>query len=166
MRQRLLWGSAAPAVIVSCSLAGAASCARATDPDVQPAVAFLASAVHRHRLLAIGEHYGSTETKDLLAALLRHQSIPGTISDIVVEFGKARYQDVMDAYVAGETVALNDLRGAWEHTSQLTGVWLSPIYLEKGQQWLAEQRKREPWLERIAPLERIVGKRLELGVSN
>jgi len=38
-------------------------------------------------------------------------------------------------------------------------------YLEKAQQWLAEQRKREPWLERIAPLERVVAKRLELGVS-
>ena len=125
---RVLQSSAAAAVMVSCSLAGLASCARRQGPDIQPAVAFLASAVQRHSLVALGEHHGSTETRDFLAALLRHPSVPGTVNDIVVEFGNARYQAAMDTYIAGERMTLNDVRGAWENTTQVTGVWLSPIY--------------------------------------
>ena len=125
---RVLQSSAASVVIVSCSLAGLASSSRTQGPDIQPAVAFLASALQRHPLVAIGEHHGATETKDLLAALLRHPGVAGTVNDIVVEFGNARYQAAMDAYIAGERVTLNDVRGAWENTTQVTGVWLSPIY--------------------------------------
>lgn len=33
-------------------------------------------------------------------------------------------------------------------------------YLEKAQRWLSEQRKREPWLERIEPLQKLVAKRI------
>jgi hypothetical protein len=39
-------------------------------------------------------------------------------------------------------------------------------YLERAQRWLAEQRKREPWLERIQPLERIVAKRIHLNMPS
>jgi outer membrane protein OmpA-like peptidoglycan-associated protein len=125
---RLLQSSAAAVVIVSCGLAGLAGPARRQGPDIQPAVAFLAAAVQRHSLVAIGEHHGATETRALLAALLRHPGVPGTVNDIVVEFGNARYQAAMDAYIAGERMPLNDVRGAWENTTQVTGVWLSPIY--------------------------------------
>jgi outer membrane protein OmpA-like peptidoglycan-associated protein len=124
----VLRNSAAAVVIVSGSLAGLAGCAGKRGPDIQPAVAFLASAVQRHSLVAIGEHHGSTETRDLLAALLRHPNVPGTVNDIVVEFGNARYQGAMDAYIAGDRLTLDDVRGAWENTTQVTGVWLSPIY--------------------------------------
>ena len=110
---RVLQSSAASVVIVSCSLAGLASSSRTQGPDMQPAVAFLASALQRHTLVAIGEHHGATETKDLLAALLRHPGVAGTVNDFVVEFGNARYQAAMDAYIAGERVTLNDVRGAW-----------------------------------------------------
>jgi outer membrane protein OmpA-like peptidoglycan-associated protein len=125
----------ATVVLASCSLAGVAGCATRQAPpqgpdDVQPAVAFLASAVQHHALLALGEHHGSTETKDFLAALLRHPSVPGTVNDIVVEFGNARYQAAMDAYIAGEPMTLDEVRGAWEQTTQVTGVWLSPIYAD------------------------------------
>ena len=61
---RVLQRSAAAVVVVSCSFAGLASCARRQGPDIQPAVAFLASAVQRHSLVALGEHHGSTETKE------------------------------------------------------------------------------------------------------
>jgi outer membrane protein OmpA-like peptidoglycan-associated protein len=125
---RVLQRSAAAVVIVSYSLGGLACAGRRQGPDIQPAVAFLASAVQRHSLVAIGEHHGATETRDFLAALLRHPGVPGTVDDIVVEFGNARYQAAMDAYIAGERITLNDVRGAWENTTQVTGVWLSPIY--------------------------------------
>jgi outer membrane protein OmpA-like peptidoglycan-associated protein len=125
---RMLRSSAAAIAVVSCSLAGLASCAPKPGPKVQPAVAFLASAVQRHALVAIAEHHGATETMDFLAALLRHPGVPGTVNDIVVEFGNARYQAAMDAFIAGKDVRLDDVSGAWENTTQVTGVWSSPIY--------------------------------------
>jgi outer membrane protein OmpA-like peptidoglycan-associated protein len=34
----------------------------------------------------------------------------------------------MDRYIAGENVGDSDLRQAWENTTQISGVWSSPIY--------------------------------------
>jgi outer membrane protein OmpA-like peptidoglycan-associated protein len=60
--------------------------------------------------------------------VIRHPGFPGNVTDIVVEFGNARYQSLMDRYIAGENVRDSDLRQAWENTTETSGVWSSPIY--------------------------------------
>ena len=63
-----------------------------------------------------------------MAAVLRHPDVPGVVNDIVVEFGNARYQAVVDEYIAGGDVPARTLAAAWSETTQVSGVWLSPIY--------------------------------------
>jgi outer membrane protein OmpA-like peptidoglycan-associated protein len=95
---------------------------------IRPAVPFVAAAARTHRLIAVGEYHGSPETMAFMAALIRHPDVAGNVNDIVVEFGNARYQDVVDAYIAGQEVSADALAKAWSETTQVTGVWLSPIY--------------------------------------
>ncbi len=69
------------------------------------------------------------------------------VNDVVVEFGNARYQGVVDRYIAGEAVDREALRGAWEDTTQISGIWSLPMYEEM----LADVRD----LNRTLPSERM-----------
>ena len=51
------------------------------------------------------------------------------VNDIVVEFGNARYQEVIDRYIAGENVPFEQVRGAWRDTVGALGP-VSPVYGE------------------------------------
>ena len=72
--------------------------------------------------------HGAGGTREFLTSLVRHPRFAGTVTDIVVEFGNARYQDVADRYVAGEPVARDQLEQIWENTTVATGVWTAPMY--------------------------------------
>ena len=61
--------------------------------------------------------------------LIRHPTFARIVHDIVVEFGSARYQDVMDHYIGGEDVPVSNLRHAWQDTTQ-HAVWDVPIFEE------------------------------------
>jgi outer membrane protein OmpA-like peptidoglycan-associated protein len=98
------------------------------EPSPQPAIEYLLSAFDRYPLVALSEMHGSLETKDFVVALIRHPGFSGKVADIVVEFGNARYQRAMDRYIAGEDVTREELKEVWENTTQISGVWSSPIY--------------------------------------
>jgi outer membrane protein OmpA-like peptidoglycan-associated protein len=54
----------------------------------------------------------------------------GRVTDVVVEFGNRRYQSLLDRYMSGEDVPVREIRQVWENTTQISGVWSSPIYEE------------------------------------
>ena len=53
-----------------------------------------------------------------LLSLIRDPRFVGTVDDIVVEFGNARYQDVADRFVRGEDVPHESLRLVWRNHTQ------------------------------------------------
>src|SRR3712207_8541108 len=53
------------------------------------------------------------EIHDFVWSVLRHPSFPEKVDALVVEFGNARYQDVIDRYVAGEDVPRAELVRVW-----------------------------------------------------
>ena len=61
-------------------------------------------------------------------ALVRDPRFAARVQDIVVEFGNARFQPLMDRYIAGGDVAEANLRHVWQDTTQFSGVWDRPIY--------------------------------------
>jgi outer membrane protein OmpA-like peptidoglycan-associated protein len=124
-----------PGLVVGLSVVGLQACASAhVTPDVrdfrpQPAAQLLVSSFERFPLVAFSEPgHGAAGTKEFLSALVRQPAFAGTVNDIVVEFGNARYQDVVDRYTAGERVARDELKLAWENTTVATGVWTAPMY--------------------------------------
>jgi outer membrane protein OmpA-like peptidoglycan-associated protein len=118
------------------AIAGLQACSRPTarpthfgDIPSVPAAGYLLDAFDRFPLVAFSEpRHGAGGTREFLTSLLRHPRFPGTVNDIVVEFGNARYQDIADRYIAGEWVSRTELKQIWENTTIVTGVWTAPMY--------------------------------------
>lgn len=118
------------------SIVGIQACSRSTatsthlgELSAAPAAEYLAAAFDRFPLVAFSEpRHGAGGTREFLTSLVRHPRFVGTVNDLVVEFGNARYQDIADRYVAGEPVPRDQLRQIWENTTVVTGVWTAPIY--------------------------------------
>ena len=98
------------------------------EPE-EPLRAILA-AFDSHDIVALDEgRHGNEQGHELRLKLIRHPLFARRVNDIVVEFGSARYQELMDRYIRGEDVAAGELRRAWQDTTQ-HAVWDVPIYEE------------------------------------
>jgi len=103
---------------------------RAQTP-VEP-IAAIADAFRSHAIVAVGnvEFRGDEQCQAFLRALVRDPRIAAVANDIVVEFGSARHQDVIDRFVRGEEVPPEALRRVWQDTTQVEYEWDRPIYEE------------------------------------
>ena len=82
--------------------------------------------------MALGneEFRGNEQCHAFRLSLIRDPRFTGAVNDIVVEFGNARYQDLMDRFVEGEEVPYESLRQVWLNTTQPVQEWAFPIYEE------------------------------------
>jgi outer membrane protein OmpA-like peptidoglycan-associated protein len=131
MTRLLLWlvvGAALPLVFLqACRSDSPKTPLDALSPV--PAAKYITDAFDKYPLVAFSEpRHGAGGTKEFLASLIRQPGFVGRVNDIVVEFGNARYQAVVDRYISGEPVARDQLKQAWENTTIVTGVWLAPMY--------------------------------------
>lgn len=96
----------------------------------QTAVDLVVRAFEKYPLVALSEGagHGQPDTRAFFAALILDERFSRRVRNIVVEFGNARYQSVMDRYVSGQPVSPEELRHVWEDTTQVTGVWSLPMY--------------------------------------
>ena len=128
---------AAFASAIGCAWALPASQVPAADANAavtgaQPvdAVEGLVAAFETHQVVAFGEHHQSEQAHALLRRLVRDPRFARQVDDVVVEFGNARYQSLMDAFVAGVEVPAVQLRKVWQDTTLPHGVWDVPVYEE------------------------------------
>jgi hypothetical protein len=88
-------------------------------------------AFRTHQIVALGEGaHGNVPGPVFRLALLRDPRFAATVDDIVVEFGSARHQSVMNRFTRGDSVSLEELRHVWEDTTAPTPAWDRPIYEE------------------------------------
>jgi hypothetical protein len=71
----------------------------------------------------------SRQEYDLLGKLVAAPGFADKVNDIVVEFGNASYQDLVDRYIAGENVPFDQVQHAWRDTVGALGP-VSPVYGE------------------------------------
>jgi hypothetical protein len=113
-------------------LANNAIAQQATAPQElrqQNAVHGLLDAFNKHQIVALGEAHGLQEEADFIISLIQHPALPNIVNDIVIEWGNARYQALLDRYIAGQDVPLEDVRKVWRDTTQsLFLTWDAPIY--------------------------------------
>jgi hypothetical protein len=84
-----------------------------------------------HEVVALSEgNHGNEQGHAFRLALIRDPRFAAAVNDIVVEFGNAHYQAVVDRFVQGEPVAYEELRKVWQDTTQRGTVWDRPIYEE------------------------------------
>ena len=105
-------------MILICSLA------RAQDP-----VQGIVKLFETYRIVMFGEIHECRQEYDLLRKLVNAPGFSERVNDIVVEFGNARYQDVVDRYISGENVPIEEVQGAWRDTVGSVGP-ASPVYGE------------------------------------
>jgi len=96
---------------------------------VEPISAIL-DAFRTHQLVAIGDPHGNEQAQAFRLSLVREPRLALAINDIVVEFGNARYQDLMDRFMRGEAVSEDALRDIWQNTTVPGAGWDRPIYEE------------------------------------
>lgn len=106
-----------------------AVCTTSTPPPPSdPVAAQLLDTFAMHDVVVLDEGgHGNENTHAFLDRLLRDPRTAHTIDDIVVEFGTARHQAVIDRFVAGGDVGDAELRRVWQDTTQVL-VWEAPVY--------------------------------------
>jgi hypothetical protein len=114
------------AVFAAAAAVFAQSAPRPAVP-VEPVGAIL-DAFRTHALVALADEHGSEQGNAFRMALIRDARFAAVVNDIVVEFGNARYQELMDRFVRGEDVKDEDLRRVWQDTTQVEYEWDLPIY--------------------------------------
>jgi hypothetical protein len=83
---------------------------------VQPVLDGVFVAFAHHPLVGLGDDHGIGRAMDFYAEVVRDPRFAQEIGNVVVEFGASGRQDVIDRYVAGETVPYGELRTVWTDT--------------------------------------------------
>jgi hypothetical protein len=115
-------------MLAAIALALAAASSQAPPPAVPvDAISGIIEAFQAHHIVALSDAHRDERAHAFLLSLVRDPRFSAVVDDIVVEFGTARYQDVMDRFVRGEDVPYNTLRRVWQDATMPHGANDYPI---------------------------------------
>jgi hypothetical protein len=116
--------------VISTAAQGSAQQSKRPAVPLEPVAAIL-DAFRTYSIVALGEGpHGNEQSHQFRLSLIRNPGFAAVVNDIVVEFGNARYQDVMDRFVRGENVPYDRFRQVWLNTTAHGSVWDVSIYEE------------------------------------
>jgi len=98
-----------------------------SGPIPKPAVEAILGEFATHSLVAIAEAHRNQQVHDFIVTLVSDPRFAQVVDDVVVEFGTARHQDIIDRYIAGDNVPIEELRLVWRDTVNIL-VWDAPVY--------------------------------------
>ena len=122
-------------VLLPLFVAAAAAVPAHAGQTLKPAVPVdpvdgIVEAFRTHQVVMLPGGHGSQRFHDLLLKVLRDPRVPGTVTDVVVEFGTSRYQDLIDRFVRGDALPAAAIRRAWQDTTN-AGVVNDNPYVEE-----------------------------------
>lgn len=85
-------------------------------PTVVPALDGIFEAFKTHPLVGLGEHHSIQQELEFYSTLIRDPRFAADVGNVVVEFGGAAHQAIIDRYVNGEEVPYAELRKVWTDT--------------------------------------------------
>ena len=88
-------------------------CGGQTQREQDPVTAIL-QLFEQHPIVMFGEVHGCVQEHTLLKKLVTSPEFSARVNDVVIEMGNSLYQEVLDRYIAGETVPMEQLRKTWE----------------------------------------------------
>lgn len=101
------------------------------------AVTGIVAAFEKHPVVIIGEsRHWVQQMGDLYIRLVNDRSFQNAVQDIVIEFGSRQNQRLIDRYVGGESVPMDEVRHIWRDTAKVAS-WEAPMYAA----WLAAIRE-------------------------
>lgn len=110
----LFAGALAP--IVATSAAGQTTEPSMEKPVIRPAVDGIFEAFETHPLVGLGDVHGLSQGFRFYEDVILDARFAQDVGNVVVEFGGAARQDVIDRYVNGEDVPYEELRAVWSDT--------------------------------------------------
>jgi hypothetical protein len=137
-------GAPASLAIAGLLMMGLVACSRSSStpaPGAHPslqsasstspadATAAIVQALRRYPVVAIGESHNLAEAGEFYDALVTSPDFARAADSVIVEFGNARYQSLVDRYVTGKDVSPECLRRVWQNTTQV-GAWDAPMYAQ------------------------------------
>jgi hypothetical protein len=125
---------------------------RTENPKPIDAVQGILAAFKQHPVVIIGEAHWLRQPGEFYVHLIRDREFQETVQDIVVEFASRNNQPLLDKYIGGENVPLEEVRHIWRDTTKVAS-WESPIYAE----WLAAIREVNERLPRTHRLRVLAG---------
>lgn len=97
------------------------------DPNPLNGVETILNAFTKYQIVALGDAHGCKEQYVFLNSLINNLGFAQTVNTIVVEFGNSLYQETIDKYLNGDSIANTELVKVWRnHTNIL--VFDSPVY--------------------------------------
>lgn len=120
MTGRFLPCLAALAAILAVTVGGANS-QTVRARTIGPAIDEILTAFQTHSLVGMhndegGDNHDLAQQQDFYAALVRDPRFARNVGNVVVEFGDAIHQNLIDRYVNGEDVPYTELRKVWTDT--------------------------------------------------
>lgn len=101
----------------------------AQDQSPQDPVQGIVKLFDTYRIVMLGEIHESRQEYELLRRLVGAPGFTERVNDVVLEFGNAKYQELVDRYIAGENVPAEQVQKAWQDTLGALGP-VSPLYGE------------------------------------
>ena len=96
----------------------AVTLSQGVDPQPQDATQAILAAFEVYQVVGMGADHGFKDLDDFILSLIQNPAFPGKVNDIVVECGNRRYQDTLDRYIAGKSVASSEMQLVWRNTTQ------------------------------------------------
>jgi hypothetical protein len=103
-----------PTRVLVCLLTCGFAEAQERVPQARDAVAEIVRLFDSTRIVMLGEVHGSIQFDDFLKKLVTTRGFTDRVNDVVIEPANARYQGVLDRFIAGEDVTNDQLRPLWE----------------------------------------------------
>ena len=97
------------------------------SPAPQDPVQGIVKLFDTYRIVMLGEIHECRQEYELLDKLIADPGFTARVNDIVMEFGNARYQELVDRYIAGGEVPIEQVQHAWRDTVGALGP-VSPVY--------------------------------------
>ncbi len=99
------------------------------DPVPRKPIAAITATLDQHHLVALGENHGHVQFYEWLHTLLEDPGIQARVDDIVIEYGNAIHQDLLDRFIGGGDVSIEQLRCVWrDAVVSPNTVWDCPVY--------------------------------------
>jgi hypothetical protein len=95
-------------------------CRAEDQPRPMNAILAILDAFDRVTVVALGGGlHGTQNIDDFARELIRNPRFTKTVRNVVIELANSRYQDVLDRYVAGENIPIEQVQPVWRDTTQL-----------------------------------------------
>jgi hypothetical protein len=91
------------------------------EPKPEPAAQAILSAFDAYQVVGMNVYHRFKDIDDFILSLVRQPEFPQRVNDIVVEGMNSQYQSLLDRYIAGENVTLNEVRQLWRSSGVQVG---------------------------------------------